>query len=274
MRAISLSTTLHPIPAPAAHGRVSGTCLEGQRAPAARGGARGFVVAGALQHIAPRPALTPGCAAAKRGIQRGVGVCELEEKTVSVATGAYSDVPSFPELADQRSLLSRRAGLITAGAALAGWAPALLAAGTTDAAEKEERYGGRKEVTLEDGLRYIDLGVGSGEQAVAAGDRVEVLYTSRLLSFNGKQLATTGEDDPFFFTVGDGGVIAGLSEMVVGMKPGGTRRGIIPAKLGYQSARDLPPVSDFAGVQRLKSVIENSNRDASLLFDVELIRVR
>ena len=53
--------------------------------------------------------------------------------------------------------------------------------------------------------------------------------------------------DDVSFRVGEGGVIRGLEEGVVGMRVGGTRRLLIPARLGrgtHGSAR-VPPNSDL-----------------------------
>jgi FKBP-type peptidyl-prolyl cis-trans isomerase len=68
-------------------------------------------------------------------------------------------------------------------------------------------------------------------------------------SFNRKQ--------PFVFDLGTGHVIAGWEEGIAGMKPGGKRTLIIPAKLGYgkRGAGELIPP------------------DSDLIFEVEVVKI-
>jgi FKBP-type peptidyl-prolyl cis-trans isomerase len=112
-------------------------------------------------------------------------------------------------------------------------------------------------VTTASGLRYQDLKLGSGA-AVTDGDTVEVHYTGWLDKgggTRGKQFGSSLDGKkPFRFKVGEN-VIAGFREGVVGMKPGGKRLLMIPAKLGYgaRGASNIP-----------------SNTD--LLFEVELLK--
>ena len=64
-------------------------------------------------------------------------------------------------------------------------------------------------------------------------------------------------DEPFVFLLGKGKVIKGWDEGVQGMKPGGKRKLIIPAKLGYGArgaGKEIPP-------------------DADLVFEVEFLRI-
>ena len=62
---------------------------------------------------------------------------------------------------------------------------------------------------------------------------------------------------PFGFLLGDGQVIKGWDEGVVGMKVGGVRRLTIPAEMGY-------------GARGAGGVIPPN---ATLVFEVELLRV-
>jgi FKBP-type peptidyl-prolyl cis-trans isomerase len=113
------------------------------------------------------------------------------------------------------------------------------------------------------GLVIKDLKVGSGEVALA-GAVVRVHYTGWL--YDPKAPEGKGEKfdssldrgDPFVFPLGAGRVIRGWDLGVAGMQPGGKRRLVIPADLGYGergAGGAIPP-------------------NATLTFDVELLNVR
>jgi peptidylprolyl isomerase len=93
-----------------------------------------------------------------------------------------------------------------------------------------------------------------------SGQKVTVHYTG-WLSDNGKKGkkfdSSVDRGQPFSFPLGIGRVIRGWDEGVVGMKIGGKRTLIIPAKLGYgeRGAGDVIPPN------------------AELIFDVELLKV-
>ncbi|MDA8431019.1 MAG: FKBP-type peptidyl-prolyl cis-trans isomerase [Geobacteraceae bacterium] len=112
-----------------------------------------------------------------------------------------------------------------------------------------------KIVTTASGLKYIDVKIGSGASPVR-GKQVKVHYTGTLE--NGKTFDSSVGRAPFSFVIGVGQVIAGWDEGVMGMKVGGKRKLIIPAKLGYGASGAggglIPP-------------------NATLLFDVELLDV-
>lgn len=114
-------------------------------------------------------------------------------------------------------------------------------------------------VTTASGLRYQELVVGEGAQAVA-GQRVSVHYTGWLDQDGqkGRQFDSSRDrGQPFPFPLGAGRVIKGWDEGVAGMRVGGKRLLMIPAKLGYGSRGAggvIPP-------------------NADLLFDVELLGV-
>eukprot|EP00741_Cyanophora_paradoxa_P019332 tig00000215_g18661.t1 len=161
-------------------------------------------------------------------------------------------------------------------------APALALSTEFEARLEEKlkglRFDPSKVVRKESGLKYFDIDVGSGE-APAAGTRVSIQFLSRLQGFNGIKLDSTGDHakdgvaDPFTFTYGSGEVVPGLEEGLEGMKAGGVRRIVVPPALGYRSENDEPRPQDFAARQRLRSVLY-TNRDATIVFDVELVRVR
>jgi FKBP-type peptidyl-prolyl cis-trans isomerase FkpA len=145
-----------------------------------------------------------------------------------------------------------------------------------DAPLQKRRYDGSAVVTTPSGLRYFDLTIGPDDAAVAgAGSAVTVSYTTRLGGLNGVKLDSSLEDgrEAFRFDVGDPKVVPGINEMMVGMRVGGRRRAVIPPGLGYKSADMLPAVTEFFARRRLLSVLETS-RDATIVIDVELLRVK
>jgi len=113
-----------------------------------------------------------------------------------------------------------------------------------------------KTVTLKSGLKYQDLKVGTGDEA-KKGNTVEVHYTGWLASNNKKFDSSHDRKKTFSFELGAGEVIKGWDEGVAGMKVGGKRKLMIPAKLAY-------------GNRAVGGVIP-ANSD--LVFEVELIKV-
>lgn len=116
-----------------------------------------------------------------------------------------------------------------------------------------------KAVTTKSGLKYVDLKIGTGEEAQKGMD-VTVHYTGWLFE-NGKRGAkfdsSVDRGTPFNFPLGAGRVIKGWDEGVAGMKVGGKRELFIPANLGY-------------GAQGAGNVIPPN---ATLDFEVELLKV-
>jgi FKBP-type peptidyl-prolyl cis-trans isomerase FkpA len=110
-------------------------------------------------------------------------------------------------------------------------------------------------------MQSTDLVVGTGVVA-ESGKRVTVHYTGWL--YDAKAPGQRGEQfdssvtrgKPFSFELGDGQVIKGWDQGVVGMKIGGYRNLIIPSDLAYgRSGRGpIPPA-------------------ATLVFDIQLIAV-
>ena len=96
-------------------------------------------------------------------------------------------------------------------------------------------------VTLPDGLQYIDIQVGCGP-AAQSGSNVSVQYTGWLQK-TGKKFDSSWDRHAQAFTLelGQGKVIKGFDEGLIGMKQGGKRRLIIPASLAY-GATGSPPV--------------------------------
>ncbi|MEV0457583.1 FKBP-type peptidyl-prolyl cis-trans isomerase [Catellatospora methionotrophica] len=81
-------------------------------------------------------------------------------------------------------------------------------------------------------LVITDLAVGDGDEAVP-GRQVVVHYVG--VTFDGGEEfdASWNRGSPFTFPLGGGRVIQGWDEGVAGMKVGGRRQLIIPAKLAY-----------------------------------------
>jgi peptidylprolyl isomerase len=114
--------------------------------------------------------------------------------------------------------------------------------------------------TTETGLRYEDVKMGTGAEAVI-GKSVDVHYTG-WLDAEGKKGrkfdSSVDRGTPFSFPLGAGRVIKGWDEGVAGMKVGGKRTLMIPPELGY-------------GARGAGGVIPPN---ASLIFDVELLDVK
>jgi peptidylprolyl isomerase len=109
-------------------------------------------------------------------------------------------------------------------------------------------------VTATQGLRYIEITPGSGV-AVSQGIAVEFNYSGYLLSGTRFDTSCSAEAPVLRFTVGAGQLIPGFELGVLGMKPGGVRRIIVPPALGYGSTANGP-------------IPANS----TLVFDLEMIR--
>jgi peptidylprolyl isomerase len=93
--------------------------------------------------------------------------------------------------------------------------------------------------------------------AAKAGDTVRVHYTGRLL--NGTKFdSSLDRNEPFEFTLGQGQVIKGWDEGVVGMKKGGRRRLTIPSEMAYGKLGSPPKIPP----------------DAPLEFDIELLKIK
>jgi peptidylprolyl isomerase len=83
-----------------------------------------------------------------------------------------------------------------------------------------------------DDLLIEDLIVGTGEEATA-GRTAVVHYVGVGVSSGAEFDASWNRGDTFEFPLGAGHVIKGWDQGVVGMKVGGRRRLVIPARLGY-----------------------------------------
>jgi hypothetical protein len=115
--------------------------------------------------------------------------------------------------------------------------------------------GGKKVITTDSGLQYVDIVEGTGASP-ATGQIAVVHYTGTLE--NGQKFdSSVDRGQPFEFPVGAGRVIKGWDEGVASMKIGGKRQLIIPPDLGY-GARGIGPIPP----------------NATLIFEVELLGVK
>ncbi len=93
-----------------------------------------------------------------------------------------------------------------------------------------------------DKLVVEDLVVGEGA-AAKSGDALTVRYVGVSYS-TGKEFDASWktEENMFPFTLGQGAVIPGWDQGIVGMKPGGRRELVIPAELGYGEEGSPPNI--------------------------------
>jgi FKBP-type peptidyl-prolyl cis-trans isomerase len=113
-------------------------------------------------------------------------------------------------------------------------------------------------VTLADGLQYIDVQKGCGTVA-KSGSSVSLEYTGWLQS-SGKKFDSSYDrsGSPLTLVLGQGQVIKGFDEGLLGMQQGGTRRLIIPAALAYGTAGSPPTIP----------------ANAVLIFDIQMLSVK
>lgn len=147
-------------------------------------------------------------------------------------------------------------GVAFSYAAHAGGTRGLIMAATNAA-----RTIGTMASTPQDGLIITDTVVGSGALAVPRSS-VTAHYTGWLYSETapnkrGAQFDSSAGRNPYAFQLSMGRVIQGWDRGILGMKVGGKRTLIIPAKLGYGAtgSGSIPP-------------------NATLIFDVELMTVK
>jgi FKBP-type peptidyl-prolyl cis-trans isomerase len=112
--------------------------------------------------------------------------------------------------------------------------------------------------TLTGNLKYIDIKVGTGA-AVQTTSTVTVEYTGWITK-TGKKFDSSYDHGgaPFSVQLGQGKIIPGWDQGLVGMKAGGTRRLLIPSALGY-GTQGSPPVIPA---------------NADLIFDVTVLSVQ
>lgn len=136
------------------------------------------------------------------------------------------------------------------------------------------------------GLQYQDFRIGEGEPA-KEGDTAVVDWAGYTIGYYGRPFEArnkpkgssfTGENKDYLrFVLGTHSVIPGFEEAVLGMKPGGIRRVVVPVELSYPDnwKQQGPLPTTFAGERALDFVLNNRGMiDKTLLFDIELIRLQ
>ncbi|MHB8571686.1 MAG: FKBP-type peptidyl-prolyl cis-trans isomerase [Candidatus Dormibacteria bacterium] len=103
------------------------------------------------------------------------------------------------------------------------------------------------------GLKYIDVKAGTGAK-VKIGDQLQMQYTGWLTDGTQFDSSRQAGRTPFSVTIGQGQVIKGWDEGILGMQVCGQRKLIIPPALGY-------------GASGQGSIPAN----ATLIFMVELV---
>lgn len=123
---------------------------------------------------------------------------------------------------------------------------------TETAPDSTQKAKEEKVITTESGLKYVDLVVGEGKEAVK-GTKVTCHYTLWLATDEGEKgkMIQSSKDmgKPFDFEVGHPGLIKGWNEGMLGMKEGGVRKLMIPAALAYGASP--PPGSGIPANQNL-----------------------
>lgn len=115
----------------------------------------------------------------------------------------------------------------------------------------------KQETSKSMGLEIKTTKEGTGERTVKNGDNIAVHYTGKLTDGT-KFDSSLDRGTPFEFMIGQGMVIQGWEQGLLGMKVGEKRTLTIPSDLGYGSrgaAGVIPP-------------------NATLIFDVELISIK
>ncbi|KAJ8556032.1 hypothetical protein K7X08_022790 [Anisodus acutangulus] len=123
---------------------------------------------------------------------------------------------------------------------------------------------------LDSGVRIQDVVEGEGPEA-REGDIVEINYVCR--RSNGYFVHSTvdqfsGESAPVILPLDDKQIIEGLKEVLIGMKPGGKRRALIPPSVGYINENLQPVPEEFGPRRSLMSHLKEP-----LIFEVQLLKV-
>lgn len=124
---------------------------------------------------------------------------------------------------------------------------------------KPEEFEVYEQYALSETAQYQEILVGTGQEALE-GDTLAVVYKGWLTDgtqFDQNRVNDQNQIELFVFQLGAHKVVPGWEQTVYGMKEGGKRRLVIPAKLGYgeMGQGPIPP-------------------NSMLIFDVELVQVQ
>lgn len=152
-----------------------------------------------------------------------------------VETTFLGTLESTPQAAQAQN------SVVTVGSGNGAWREALL--------ESADTSGNLKKLVIE------DIVIGTGAE-VTSGNEVSVHYVGKLQS--GEEFDNSNKrGTPFSFTVGEGRVIKGWEEGILGMKVGGQRILVIPADKAYGN-RQVGPIP----------------ADSTLVFSIELLAIK
>lgn len=143
-------------------------------------------------------------------------------------------------------------------------APEVKGAATQQTQKKTEQVNQPKAQQADNSIKKANMELdikttqeGIGQQEVKSGDLISVHYTGKLTDET-KFDSSVDRGTPFEFQIGQGMVIAGWEQGLLGMKVGEKRTLTIPSEMGYGSrgaGAIIPP-------------------NATLIFDVELIGIK
>lgn len=144
--------------------------------------------------------------------------------------------------------------------------------------------GGDGFLSLPSGVKVKEMKSGASDgPSITADSTIFIQVTGRLLNLNGVKFYSTLENDdakqlggpePLVVTLGTKQLIPGLEDGLIGAKKNDIRRIIVPESRGYSSDDLLEPRPTGLGLQALNSVLLNPRRDATLLFDVKVLKIK
>lgn len=117
------------------------------------------------------------------------------------------------------------------------------------------------------GLYHIETKKGTGD-SIKAGNYVKVYYSGYLIEDNdslgikdGYKFDSSGDYEPFGFTVGTSSVIQGWDEAIAYLRQGGEAKWIIPSKLAYagQNQGSIPAYSSLVFYVRVYKVYRSTD---------------
>lgn len=118
------------------------------------------------------------------------------------------------------------------------------------------------------GLYYVETKAGTGDSLIKAGDLVKVFYRGYLIENNdtlgikdGYEFDSSGDYEPYSFTVGTGAVITGWDEAMTYMTDGTEAKLVIPSKLAYsgQAQSTIPAYSPLVFYIKIYKVYRSTD---------------